>query len=156
MTIILGIWRIFSLEGKDRYYQSLIFLGIFVAILIPGIANILSKLGVVTRGVYLVTVSLSTNTGVFILIVAFINRTPDRTTFMAKILAVCFLVFIIVYNFLAYFALRERENSYHTLKTQDMELALLKPEAVKDLKYVVSYHLDKEDFQFFNTDEKTH
>jgi len=154
LTIILGIWRIFSLEGKDRYYQSLIFLGIFVAILIPGIANILSKIGIVTRGVYLVTVSLSTNTGVFILIVAFINRTPDRTTFMAKILAVCFLVFIIVYNFLAYFALRERENSFFTLKTQDMELALLKPEAVKDLKYVLSYQLDKEDFQFFNTDEK--
>lgn len=155
LAIILGIWRIFSLNGKDRYYQILIFLGVFVAILIPGIANVLGKLGLVTRGAYLVSVSLSTNTGVFILIIAFINRTPDRTTFMAKILAVCFLIFIIVYNFLAYFALRERENSYLTLKSRDMELAPLKPEAVKDLKYVLSYHLDREDFQVIDTNNST-
>ncbi|MCP5500633.1 MAG: SpoIIE family protein phosphatase [Leptospiraceae bacterium] len=139
ISLFVSLWRVFTLKDRDRYYHILILVSLIIALLIPGLANVANKLGLVPREVYLVTVSLFTLTGMFMLLVAFINHTQDKTTFMVKILGVSFLVFMVIYNFLAFFILEERERSYQILKKHDVSLAIEDIQDLEDLSYVISY-----------------
>ncbi|MCB1142200.1 MAG: SpoIIE family protein phosphatase [Leptospiraceae bacterium] len=134
-SVFSALWRVFTLKGRDKYYMFILLIGLIIALLVPGIFNVLNKLGHVDRGTYLVVLSLFTLTGNFIILVAFINRTMDKTTFMVKILGVSFLVFMVIYNFFSYYAIGNRDEVYLQMKIKDLPNSIAYPEEVPDLSY---------------------
>src|SRR5690606_7647755 len=64
----------------------------------------------------------------------------DRTTFMAKIVGICMVTFLIVMNFVSYFSLGDLDKSYDEIHRKSAALVVLGDDKrPDDLRYLVSY-----------------
>jgi len=123
-SCICGIWRFVVTKTKERWAILAITCFYFFGILIPSITNIMSKTGAVGRDIYQVSQDLSSLFVYFTLSIIYINSTKDKTTFMTKIIAITFATFLIVFQGVSYYGLKDQEKAYDLLKIKDTSLAV--------------------------------
>ncbi len=146
--LFTGIWRFIVTKEKERWAVLSFAIVIFIGIFIPAVANVLSKSGIVTRGFFQVTQDLSNLTAYFLASIIFINATTDRTSFMTKIIAITFATFLIVFQGVSYFGLKDQEQAYDLIKIKDTSLAIYNDYRPEELGYLLSYSLDSSEFSY--------
>jgi HAMP domain-containing protein len=150
---IVGVWKTVITPKKERMALIFINIGVFCTLFIPGFVNVLNKSGIVSRTVYISLFCLFTIIGLFMVIVSYINKTSDKTTFMFKIVGVSFVSFMVVYNVFSYIVMNEMENTYDLLHRGQSTLAMEANHKPDDLKYIIEYDPENDISKFtHNTD----
>ncbi|AFM12484.1 SpoIIE family protein phosphatase [Turneriella parva] len=139
----IGIWRVIAVKGRDRWTIAGLILGIVAATILPAYLNTLSREGGMDRGTFQTVFDMSTILGAFVIVIIYMNNTSDKTTFMAKIILVSVVVFLLVLQGISYFAFQEKESAYDGVKSEQANRFRevgIEPEA---LRYAISYDLVK-------------
>ncbi|MEM7181843.1 MAG: SpoIIE family protein phosphatase [Spirochaetota bacterium] len=150
IALVTGISRSISTPKGQKQGIILISLGLMIATLFPAIGNIFNKLGFVSRDVYFITLAICNLTGTFIIVVTYINKTIDRTTFMFKVVSISFLTFLLIYNALLFVVMGQKELTYNELKLREAKLALQnsQEESITGLKYILSYKAETGEYSY--------
>ncbi len=146
--LFTGLWRFFVTKDKERWAVLSFAIVIFIGIFIPAVSNVLSKSGIVTRGFFQVSQDLSNLTAYFFASIIFINATTDRTSFMTKIIAITFATFLIVFQGVSYFGLKDQEKAFDLIKIKDTSLAIYNNYRPDELSYLLSYSIDTSEFSY--------
>ncbi len=139
LLFAVGLWRIIFTKSGLRWTILSILMFIVISIMIPAIANLLSRNGILDRGTYQITQYTSTIIGFFAVFVIFFNTTKERTSLLAKILGISYATLLIMIQAISYFSLRSLDSSYDTLKKNDMVIVMDTNRTVPDLSYLVEY-----------------
>lgn len=115
VTFSIGIWQAIRNRGRDRLRILGFLVGMSAVMLIPGIANSLSRAGAIDRSMFMTLYTGAMVPGVFLLLLLHINTTRDRTSFMAKIVGITFATFLLLAQWLSITALREQETAFDTI-----------------------------------------
>lgn len=95
------------------------------------------------RGTFQTAFDLSTILGAFVIVIIYMNNTSDKTTFMAKIILVAVVVFLLMLQGIAYFSFQDKETAYDGVKSEQASRFRetgLEPEA---MRYAITYDLVK-------------
>ncbi len=142
-----GVWRIWATKGPGRWSVFGILIGIIFSTMVPAYLNTLSREGGMDRGTFQTAFDLFTILGMFVIVIIFINNTKDKTTFMAKIILVSAVVFLLVLQSISYFSFQDKEIAYDGVKSEQANRfreSGVEPEA---MKYAVAYDLAKKTIQ---------
>ncbi|MCB1174807.1 MAG: SpoIIE family protein phosphatase [Leptospiraceae bacterium] len=137
--IIASVWRAVVEQGKDRWSIIMISAAFVVISIVPAVLNVLSRDGVYTRGAFIFTYVLMGVFGYFLVLIAYLNRTRDRTTFMVKIVGISLVTFLLLMQFLSLSSLNDREASYDELHVEYANRAVEGGERHSDIEYIISY-----------------
>lgn len=133
-----GVWKYFTVKTKERNAILLIILSVMVAGITPAVLNIQSRDGVVERGTFLLAFVLTVVGGFFFMILTYMNTTKDRSTFMAKIVGITLVTFLVMMQGVSLFTMRDREDEYDALRVQYMLRALEGSEKHPTIQYIIS------------------
>lgn len=139
-SIIVAVWRFFIRRGAHRWAllgQALI---LFFVMMIPAVLNSLSRDGLVSRELFQNAYAIFVVIGLFIMVVVFLNTTPDRTSFMSKIIGISLATFLLVMQILASRTLTRRDVDYDTLKKEEAGRVMLGGRAPDDMAWLRSYN----------------
>ncbi|HMZ59458.1 MAG TPA: SpoIIE family protein phosphatase, partial [Leptospiraceae bacterium] len=117
--VAVSVSRLFSAKKGERSPFFWISVGYVLEAIVPAICNLLNKTGYIDRSAYIISLTLSTLTGFCIVFINYINRTTDRTTFMFKVVGASFISFILLFNFTAFFVLKEMDLSFDSLRINE-------------------------------------
>jgi tetratricopeptide (TPR) repeat protein/HAMP domain-containing protein len=145
-VIITALWKIYHAQGKDVWVLSALLLSAMVITIVPAVANILSRRGLIERGTFFIYFALLVMLGTFSLIVVYINNKRDKSSFMTKIIGISLVTFFMVLQAVGYFSIRDRETTFDELKTKDVSLILHQISNPEDLRYVKYYSVEKDYF----------
>ena len=135
----VGIWRVIVTRTRERWIALALPMIVYVTTMVPAVINTLSRDGLIDRGTYQVTQDLFTITGFFIFTILYLNATKDRTNFMVRILGISFATFLIVFQALSYFSLRDLDDAYDSLRRRDLLLALETERSPGEVRYITEY-----------------
>lgn len=141
--IITGIWKATRLSGREKKSIIAITVILGAAILVPAIANDLSREGVITRGSYQVILDLMTIIGFFSAGIIFINVSSDRSFFLAKVTGVTLATILLIFQGLSYFSLQDKEHAYNMLAINKAELLNYAGIPDESAQYLVRFHTDE-------------
>lgn len=141
IIVSYSIYQTIITKNVQRWSALGIGLTIFITIMIPSITHTLSKNGLFDRGLYQISQDFSSLTGFFIIAIIYINSTKDRTTLMTKIIAISFASFLMVFQGISYFGLKEQENSYKLIRIKDTSLAIYNNYRSNYLQFLYSLDL---------------
>ncbi|MFN3604779.1 MAG: SpoIIE family protein phosphatase [Leptonema sp. (in: bacteria)] len=155
LTPIVSIIKIIHYRKVKKYRNALILymITMLIGTVAPGILNTLSRDGVVERGIFLNVLVISVVTMLFILSVLYINITEDRTTFMAKIIGITLVTFLLLMQGLAYITLGDKEKEYDLLQVEYVEKSIVAKEFHPNLVYLYKYDLDTKEADYIYTRE---
>lgn len=139
LLFAVGLWRIIITKSGLRWTILSILMFIFISIMIPAIANLLSRNGILDRDTYQITQYISTVIGFFAVFVIFFNTTKERTSLLVKILGISYATLLIMIQAVSYFSLRSLDTFYDTLKKNDMVIVMDTNRTVPDLSYLAEY-----------------
>ena len=145
-VIFTALWKIYHSHGKDVWVLSALLLSTMIVTIIPSVANILSRRGIIERGTFFGYFALLVMIGTFALIVVYINNKRDKSSFMTKIIGISLVTFFLVLQGVGYFSIRDREITFDELKTKDVSLTLHQISNPDDLRYVKYYSIEKDYF----------
>lgn len=137
----VGVWKTVITQGRERWTVLGISVAIMVASLVPAILNIAQRDGRVSRSAFVITFVLFTVIGYFFILILYINRTRDRTSFMVKIVGISLVTFLLMMQVISYFTLNDREAEYDKLHVQYAERALEGGQRNEDIQYILRYNL---------------
>lgn len=147
-VIVTGVIHMFAWKHL-RWTIGALLLAMLWTILVPTVTNILSRDGLIGRDLHQILITLFSVTGLFALLIVYLNNTRERTTFMLKIVGVSLVLFMVVMVFITLFAFERREDAYdavhreataHTVAEQDYKL--------DDLVYLRAYDPAKREARF--------
>lgn len=141
-----GLWKIYHAHGKDVWVLIGLLLSAMVITIVPAVANILSRKGLLERGTFFSYFALLVMLGTFSLVVVYINNKKDKSSFMTKIIGISLVTFFMVLQAVGYFSIRDRENTFDEIKTKDVSLILHQITSPEDLRYIKYYSLEKDYF----------
>ncbi len=104
--------RFFYMKGKERKALLYTTLVLALTIIVPVVANVLSRDGRLDRGTYQTMFVLLSVLGFFGALIIYINNTKERTTFMVKIIGITLVTFLVLFQWLTYLFLGEKNISY--------------------------------------------
>ncbi|HMU83212.1 MAG TPA: SpoIIE family protein phosphatase [Leptospiraceae bacterium] len=133
-----GIWKFVIVKTKERYAIVLIIASLLIASVIPAILNIQSRDGVVERGTFLLVFVLTIVGGFFMVILTYMNTTKDRSTFMAKIVGITLVTFLVMMQGVSLVTMTDREEEYDALRVQYMLRALDGADVHPTIEYIVA------------------
>ncbi len=110
--------------GRANRTVAMIGLCFFAGTVAAAVTNLMSRDGALDRGIHQVTMSLSSLTAFFVAFILFLNTSKERTTFMAKIVGVSVVTFLLLFQFVSFFALKDQEVAYDTVRQGDLDLVL--------------------------------
>ncbi len=143
VMIGVGLWRAAKCKGRDRLTTLGLLVGIIAATIVPAYLNTLSREGGMDRGTFQTVFDLSTILGAFVIVIIYMNNTSDKTTFMAKIILVAVVVFLLMLQGIAYFSFQDKETAYDGVKSEQASRFRetgVEPEA---MRYAITYDLTK-------------
>lgn len=108
----VGIWRTIILKGKDRIVSVSLLVSFFIVTFLPGIGNVMARDGSLERGTFLSMFAILSVVSYFCIAIIYINHAEERTTFMAKIIGISIVTFLLVLQILSQYSLADRETSY--------------------------------------------
>ncbi|MCB1137374.1 MAG: SpoIIE family protein phosphatase [Leptospiraceae bacterium] len=135
----LATWKMIRNDRQLRWTVFWMMLAFLAGTLVPAIANKLSHAGKMSRGNFQVLYNLMTILGFFALIVIYINKTLDRTTFMAKIVGISLVTILVIFQWLSYASYLQAEKAYDSLRRKDMQLAMVSDKRAPDLLYLIEH-----------------
>lgn len=141
VLMLIGLWRIWITKGRERWTVLGLLLGIMLASFLPAYLNTLSREGGLDRGTFQVAFDLSIIVGLFVIVIIYLNNTSDKTTFMAKIILVSVVVFLLVLQAISYFSFQDKESAYDGVKSEQANRFrenAVEPEA---MRYAIAYDL---------------
>jgi tetratricopeptide (TPR) repeat protein/HAMP domain-containing protein len=155
LTPIVGIIKIIHYRKEKKYRNALILyiITMMIGTIAPGILNTLSRDGVVERGIFLNVLVISVVTMLFILSVLYINVTEDRTTFMAKIIGITLVTFLLLMQGLAYITLGDKEKEYDALRVEYVEKAIKSNIYHPEMVYLYKFDLINHENYYIYTRE---
>ncbi|HRG48742.1 MAG TPA: SpoIIE family protein phosphatase [Leptospiraceae bacterium] len=139
---VVGIWKTFVVKTPDRWALLQVTIAIMVASIIPAYMNILSRDGILDRGIYLTSFVLFTVFGFFFVVIIFINETKDRTSFMAKIVGVTMVTFLLLMQGMSFVTMRDKEVEYDAIRVENLERYLEGGHRHADMQYVLELSKD--------------
>ena len=134
---IAGYWKTYIIKTPDRWSIFMITTSFMVASIVPAFMNILSRDGVLDRGIYLTSFVLFTVFGFFFVVIIFINQTKDRTTFMAKIVGVTLVTFLLLMQGMSFVTMRDKEVEYDNIRVENIERYLEGGHRHADMQYIL-------------------
>ena len=142
----VGTWKVIITKKRtDRLaITGVVFCIIFGAV-VPSILNTLSRDGVVGRGLFLNALVLMTIVAFFAIIIIFLNTTTDKTTFMAKIVGISIVTFLLMLQGMAVISMEDREKEYDQLHLQHLVRATEGGSIDSEMTYLYSFNLKDRD-----------
>ncbi len=141
---VIGAWKATIVtEKKDRYTIIGLVASLVAGAAVPAILNTLSRDGVVDRGFYLNALVLLSIVAFFSITILFLNTTTDRTTFMAKIVGICMVTFLLLFQGMAYVSMEDREKEYDQIRLQYLIRAVEGGTIESELGYLYVYDTTK-------------
>ncbi len=140
--VVAAVMQIIQSRGRDRWVVSGLFLTFLAGSLVPAIANSLAHQGVIDRGVYVLLYNIFVVLGFSLMVILYINNTSDSSTFLAKLVGVSVVVFLLVMQGVSYFNFLDIESSYNAVRERDTRIAVREKEMHKDLKYLAELNAD--------------
>ena len=141
--IASGIWRTIVTQGRLRWALLIFLIGVILATIVPAYFNTLSREGGMDRGTFQTVFDLFTIAGCFIIVIIYMNNTTDKTTFMAKIVLVSVVVFLVVLQGVSYFAFLDKESAYDGVKFEQAERYRESGVTPSAFSYAVVYDISK-------------
>ncbi|EMO07655.1 methyl-accepting chemotaxis protein signaling domain protein [Leptospira borgpetersenii str. Noumea 25] len=135
----IGIWRMITLKGKDRIITGIVLIPMASIILIPGVFNAMSRDGAVSRELYQTVLDISLVTGLFVVLVGYINYTSEKTSILSRITGITLATFFLILQIVSIFIFNQYEESYDLIKKTEARLSAAGLEVSKDLEYVFQY-----------------
>ena len=150
--VIVSVWKIITFKEKERWAILKMTIGLLISVLIPATLNKISRDGIIDRGDFLISFVFFTILGFFIVVLVYFNNTQDKTTFMAKIVGISLVTFLLLMQGLGYTTMKDSEELYDILHLEYMDRALEGGSKNKEIKYVLglnsaSQELEKIDYQ---------
>ncbi|MCB1173083.1 MAG: SpoIIE family protein phosphatase [Leptospiraceae bacterium] len=118
-----GLWKAWRFK-RVRWAALGVTLGIFVATIVPGVVNVLSRDGLMSRDIYQLTLDTSYVLGWFMVLIIFVNVAKESTTFMARIIAISMALFLLVMTPVSYFAVDSLAGAWQNDHLHQSKLAL--------------------------------
>lgn len=137
VTTCVGTWKTIVLRGRQRWVPLATVASLMVASVVPAIINIQSRDGRVEREAFVVATTLMFVFGFFGVILIWLNTTHERTTFLAKLTSTTLVTVLLLLQTVAYFTSRDQETQFDMLKRETTERALIHPEALADVAFVM-------------------
>jgi len=139
---VIAIRRAKTLKGRDRMAVLAIMGSFLIVTVVPGVANVLQKRGLLESDVFHILFTLLTVLGWFFTVVLYINLSKDRSTFMVKIIGVTLVTMLIFLLWINYFILQKLDQNYDVLHQKETaKIILNKNYKPKDLRYIIKYSL---------------
>jgi tetratricopeptide (TPR) repeat protein/HAMP domain-containing protein len=143
---IIGFWKTYHIKNSERWAILQVTISLIIASAVPAFMNILSRDGMIDRGTFLTYFVLMTVLGFFFVVIVFINHTHDRTTFMAKIVGITLVTFLLLMQGMSFITMADREEEYDNLREENAERYLEGGAKNKDILYKLE--LDSEGVEF--------
>ena len=125
MTFLaVGIWKTFKVKSHERWAILKMTIVVMIASFVPVVLNRLSREGKMDRGDFMTSFVVFTVLGFFLVVLIYFENTHDRTTFMAKIVGISLVTFLLMMQGLGYFTMQDREEEYDRLHMQYAERIL--------------------------------
>lgn len=139
---LISFWKLYTLRKREIFFSySLVIIAIFFTSILSMVMALLNSFGYLTRDMYTTSFSLGTILGVFLLIVAYMNETKDRTTFLYKVAGIGFVSFLVVFNIISYVVLQEKEVEWDKLCNKMLPFVIQNEYRTNEVGYV--YRLNK-------------
>lgn len=135
--ILTGIVRAIQIKTQERWAVLKITLGFALATLIPSILNVMSRDGLIDRGTFMTTFVLMTVLGFFFVILFYFDSTQDRTTFMAKIVGISLVTFLLLMQGLSFTTMQDREKEYDALRKEYAERVIEGGKRNESIQYIL-------------------
>ncbi|WP_108929612.1 SpoIIE family protein phosphatase [Leptospira johnsonii] len=145
--LVIGIWKAIIETGKERRSVIYILLSYAVITVVPGILNALSRNGTVARATYQQSFNLGMVTGMFLIMIVYVNATKERTTILNRIIGISLATFFVCYQLVGYSILNGYERSYDEMKRRDSSISVQEGKDSQGLAYIVSYDPEKNEFR---------
>ncbi|GIX42416.1 MAG: hypothetical protein KatS3mg129_2149 [Leptospiraceae bacterium] len=142
-----------SKNKKSRNAILIYTISVLIGAVIPGILNTLSRDGVVDRGIYVNALVILEVLAFFAVVILYINVTEDRTTFMAKIIGITLVTFLLLMQGLAYITLGDKEKEYDALRIENIEKAIKAQIYHPEMVYLYKYDLNNHEHYYVYTRE---
>ncbi|AXR60067.1 methyl-accepting chemotaxis protein [Leptospira mayottensis] len=139
LFVAIGTWRMITLKGKDRIITGIVLIPMASIILIPGVFNAMSRDGAVSRELYQTVLDISLVTGLFVILVGYINYTSEKTSILSRITGITLATFFLILQIVSIFIFNQYEESYDLIKKAEVRLSAAGLEVSKDLEYVFQY-----------------
>ncbi|TGK21056.1 HAMP domain-containing protein [Leptospira fluminis] len=144
--LIAGIWRAVSEKGRERRSVIYIILSYCVITIFPGVANALSRDGSISRALYQQVADLGLVTGLFLILVVYVNTTKERTTILSRIVGITMATFLLVFQLVGYAILNGYESSFDQIKIRESKLVVMEGEKPSGFAYEISYDPAEDSF----------
>lgn len=139
-TLIASIWNLIKAAPNERFTMSIFVIGVFVEAVISAVLNVLNRSGFISRQFFFTNYMLVVMLGFFIILIAYINKTKDRTSFMFKIVSISYIVFVILFNFFAFITMDSVNQTYDQIKHSQSQLAVQARNYGEDVHYVLRHN----------------
>jgi len=149
-----GIWRIIVTKGRERWAVLGILVGYIFATIVPAYLNTLSREGGMDRGTFQTAFDLFTILGAFVVVIIYMNNTNDKSTFMAKIILVAVVVFLLVLQGISYFSFQDKETAYDGVKSEQASRFRESGVEPQAMRYAISYDLAKKKTEIVKSIDK--
>ncbi len=144
--IAITAWKVYSVKSNARYFILFIGIAYLIASIVPSVANILSREGVIERGTFQVLWNLFSLAGLYILVVVYLNFTQDRASLMAKIVSIFLVTVLLSLQGFSYYSFQDNERAYDTIHQAYSELAITADKRPGDTSYIIAFSNDDSSF----------
>ncbi|TAL31373.1 MAG: PAS domain S-box protein [Spirochaetes bacterium] len=137
ILIFVGVmaWKLYDMRGRSFGPILAMSITYLVSGIVPTIANILSRNGVIERGLYQVIWDLFIIFGFFIIAILYLNYTEDRTSFMAKIVGISMVTMLVILQGFSYYSFKDHEVAYDAAHSVKTHLAAETGEILPEMSY---------------------
>lgn len=144
LYIIVGIWRVIVTTGIDKKFVLSVFICYLFGTIPVAVANILSRQGIISRGTFIFIYDLFIVVAFFFVFVLYINHTKDKTSFLAKIIGISLVTFLLVLQIISNFSLNNKEVAFDEIKKRDAILTIKNGKFFNDQRFIIEYSIEKE------------
>ncbi|MBI3395666.1 MAG: hypothetical protein HY042_07525, partial [Spirochaetia bacterium] len=144
IMVVVGIWKTVITKTRERWAPLQITIVFVISVLLPVVTNVLSRGGLMDRGTHQTAKSLALVVGYFLIVLTYVNNTQDRTSFMAKIIGITLVTFLVTMQGLSFYTVRDREKTYDVLRVENVERAVEGGQRNEQVEYVVRVAMNGE------------
>lgn len=138
---VLACRRAFVCKGKDRWIVLLFGVFLLLGSFVPGVFNLLNRLGVVDRNAFQMMWAVFTMSGFFLLIMLYVNNAREKISFVGKLITVTAITILAILHFISHYSMKDRDAAYDETHLKDALLVLESEYAPPDMAYQVVYDL---------------
>jgi len=155
LFIVLLVWKFVSIKDGTRWTILIMGATYLIGTIVPSTLNVLSREGLIDRGVFQISWDMMTVIGYSLLGVIYINYTRDRTSLMGKIIGISMVTLLCLLQWIGYYSFRDKEDAYDSIHGISSILSVMTDYKPRDLNYIVEHSLRDGEFSriYWTNDE---